>query len=215
MSIRNTLVEIALGEWERFGKDLGRNDKLIHGKAKETVEPYCDRVGDYWLAITSTEYTRLVKSFDPVRKKLDGKTKLAWSAAFISYCMNMAGAGSQFPYSAGHVTWMVKSAKNRQANKLSAPLVAYKLGEKPLMPGDLIARPRGAKASQITFANLAAQGWFESHSDIVVEVDIAARKAYVVGGNVGQSVGKASVTIDSHGSLIDTDGWIVHIENNI
>ncbi|NBB50850.1 DUF2272 domain-containing protein [Rhizobium sp. CRIBSB] len=215
MSIHSALMEIALREWTFFGKDLGRNDKLVDGKNKERVQPYCDRVGDYWLSISSTEYARLVKDYDPVRKKLDGETRLAWSAAFISYCMNMAGAGNKFPYSAGHVTWMVKAAKNRAANKLSAPLVAYRLGEKALKVGDLIARPRGGGASSVTYDNLATQGWFESHSDIVVGINLAEREAYVIGGNMGQSVGQATVKIDQKGSLIDPDGWIVHIENNI
>jgi hypothetical protein len=60
-----------------------------------------------------------------------------------------------------------------------------------------------------------AKGWFISHSDIVVEVDKEQSVAYVVGGNVGQSVSKAKVTVDSDGKLNDLDGWMVHIQNNI
>ena len=81
-----------------------------------------------------------------------------------------------------------------------------------MQPGDLIGRPR---EEGVTYDNEVAKGWFVSHSDIVVEIDKANKVAYVVGGNVGQSVSKAKVTIDDQGKLTDTDGWIVHIQNNI
>lgn len=227
MSFQEELVARALEQWEKFGRDEGREDKFIDSndnttkdettngvpnRRKETVEPFASRVANYWLAIPSAQYNDLVKKFAKAKGKLDGTVDLAWSAAFISYCMQMAGAGSSFPYAPGHVTWMILSIKNRKANKLKAPLVGYRLGEIPLQPGDLIGRPR---EEGVTYDNAVAKGWFVSHSDIVVEIDKANKVAYVVGGNVGQSVSKAKVTIDDQGRLTDTDGWIVHIQNNI
>jgi hypothetical protein len=225
MTFRTDLVDVAITEWIRFGSDLGRDDKFIDkngktstdktvGKKKESVEPYRSRVADYWLAINSTEYKNLVKMYENRRGKLDGDTKLAWSAAFISYCFQSAGAGTVFPYSAGHVTWMNLAIKNGKAGKHKAPLVGYKPGDKPLQVGDLIGRPRGGGVLP-TYDTAVAKGWYESHSDIVVEVDIPNRKAYVIGGNVGQSVSKDVVTIDAEGHLNDDGGWIVHIVNNI
>jgi hypothetical protein len=126
--------------------------------------------------------------------------------------MQMAGAGSNFPYSSGHTTWIILSIENRRSGKLKAALVGFRPGEIPLQPGDLIARPR---ETGITYDSAVGKGWFISHSDIVVEVDKENKVAYVIGGNVGQSVSKAKVTIDSDGKLDDPDGWMVHIQNNI
>lgn len=227
MSIRGALVARAIEQWEWFGKDEGRADKYIgpdgktttnkqtNGKAnprKETVEPYSSRVADHWLAISSKDYDNLVKKFAKEKGKLDGTVDLAWSAAFISYCMQMAGAGTAFPYAPGHATWMIKAIKNKADKKLKAALVGYKPGEIALTVGDLIGKPREAG---VTYDNAVAKGWFVSHSDIVVEVDPAKKVAYVIGGNVGQSVSKAKVKITADGKLNDDGGWIVHIQNNI
>ena len=197
MSFREELVRKAIEQWEWFGKDEGRNDKYIgpDGKTtakkttgsktnprKETVEPYASRIADYWLAIPSKDYDRLVKLFAKSKGKLDGTVNIAWSASFISYCMQVAGAGPAFPYAPGHATWMVKSIKNKKAGKLKADLVGYKPGEIPLQVGDLIGKPREAG---VTYDNAVAKGWFESHSDIVVKIDAAAKTAHVIGGNVG------------------------------
>jgi hypothetical protein len=210
-----------------FGRDEDGEDKFIDAawnttknktsngvpnRRKETVDPFSGHVANYWLGIPSKQYDDLVKKFAKAKGRLDGTVDLAWSAAFISYCMQMAGAGSNFPYSSGHATWMVQSIKNRRNGKLKAALVGFRLGEILLKPGDLVARPR---QDGITYDNPVAKGWFISHSDIVVEVDKQNGVAYVVGGNVGQSVSKAKVTIDSDGNLNDKDGWMVHIQNNI
>lgn len=111
MPIKTALVDRAIREWKSFGEDLGRNDKFIDpaGKTttakqtgghanprKETVEPFASRVADFWLAIPSDAYNKLVAENAKDRGKLDGTIDLAWSAAFISYCMRMAGAGPLF-----------------------------------------------------------------------------------------------------------------------
>jgi hypothetical protein len=227
MAFRDDLVARAIAEWSWFGKDLGRNDKFVDASGatttnagtaakpnprKETVQPYCDRVADYWLAISSADYKDLVSKYAKAKGKLDGTVDLAWSAAFISYCMQMAGAGSAFPYAPGHSTWIVKSIKNRVAGKLGAGLVGYRPGEIPLAVGDLIGKPREAG---VTYDTAIQKGWFTSHSDIVVDIDTANKVAHVIGGNVGQTVGKSQVAIKANGALNDPGGWIVHIQNNI
>ncbi len=221
MAFRDDLISRVIAEWEWFGKDEGSSDHFVKpdGKTttsgghprKETVEPYNTRVADYWNAIESADYKRLVKLKKPPNGKLDGRVTLAWSAAFISYCMQMAGAGASFPYSSGHFAWMTKSIRNRKNNKLSAPLVGYRLGEKPLVAGDLIAKPRVAG---VNYDNALTHGWFESHSDIIVEVDAANSAAYIIGGNVGQTVSKVKLDLKADGTP-KGGGWIVHIQNNI
>src|SRR5262245_36007651 len=108
MSFRDELVARPGGEWEWFEKDEHRNDKFVDpsGKTttqektgaivnprKESVNPYSSRVADYWMAIPSASYNKLVKEFAASKGKLDGTVNIAWSAAFVSYCMQQAGAG--------------------------------------------------------------------------------------------------------------------------
>lgn len=212
MSFREDLVRRAIAEWEWFGKGEGRQDHLVHDHRKETVEPFASRVGDYWLAISSADYDRLVTAFAKKKGKLDGTVDLAWSAAFISYCMQTAGAGKLFPYAPGHATWMVKSIANKQQGKLGASIVGYEIGEKALTVGDLVGKTRTAS---VTYDNAVAEGWFVSHSDIVVEIDLTRKVAHTIGGNVGQTVSKATVDIDANGKMKPAAGWIVHIVNNI
>lgn len=226
MAFQDDLAAIALEEWEWFGKDVGDADRLIGGKHKEAVEPYASRVGDYWLSIPSSSYDRLVKAYAKTLGKLDGTvTKLPWSAAFISYCFNMAGAGPQFPYSSGHATWINKAINNRRAKKMGASLVGFRSGETAVAIGDVFGRARLGLG--VAFDNapdfvkpggdpVKDKGWYESHSDIVVEIDNAKRKAYLIGGNVGQSVAKVEIDLDANGHAVPGTGrYFVHIKNQI
>lgn len=214
---RDHLVNRATAEWEYFGKDKGDDDHQIKIKGistdKETAEPFATRVGDYWLSIDAKDYANLVENFAKKKGKLDGTVrKLPWSAAFISYCMQMAGAGTEFPYAPGHATWIVKSIKNKTAKKTSAPLVGYRPGEEVVKIGDLVGNTR---KKGVTYDNAVATGWFISHTDIVVEVDTAAKLFRTIGGNVGQSVSQKTFNLDKDGKIASGSGLLVHIRNNI
>ncbi len=127
--------------------------------------------------------------------------------------MQKAGGGNQFPYSAGHAKWIVRSIKNKQEGKTKAALVGYKTDELALRVGDLVGAPR---ESGVTYKNAVAKGWFSSHTDVIVEIDLANKRAYAIGGNVGQSVARTALKIDGNGMLTDTSRpWFVHIRNNI
>ncbi|OQP85673.1 hypothetical protein BTR14_14495 [Rhizobium rhizosphaerae] len=216
MSFIDAVKAIAFKEWEFFGKDEQGSDHFVHGAPKETVEPYASRIGDYWLSIPSDDYDQKVKQYAPKLGKLDGTIRvLPWSAAFISYVMQSAGAGHAFPYSSGHYTWIRKAIENAAAQKHFAPLVGYPLSSYPLQVGDLIGGPRG-EYSKLHYEDVLKTGWFKSHSDLIVEIDREKRKAYAIGGNVGQSVARTEVDLDADGKLADGKRpWFVHIRNNI
>ncbi|WP_299844154.1 DUF2272 domain-containing protein [uncultured Roseovarius sp.] len=227
MTFNQVLYDVTVGEWDWFGSDEGKSDHYIDpdgnttlekksggstNPRKETVKPYSQRIGDYWLSIPSKDYNKLVKGFAKDKGKLDGTVNLAWSAAFISYCMQTAGAGTSFPYSSGHYKWMNKAIRNRQKGHAKAALVGYRPTEIPLAVGDLLGKPRG---DGVTYENAPSTGWYTSHSDIVVEIDTAAKQAFIIGGNVGQTVSRISVDITDDGRLASTGSWMVHIQNNI
>lgn len=78
--------------------------------------------------------------------------------------------------------------------------------------GDLIGWSRGKK--KVTYDSAPEVGWFDSHSDIVVNIDKGSGRAYSIGGNVGQSVSKRELKVANNGKLA-SQGLLVHIRNNI
>ena len=199
MSIVSSLLEVCEAEWQFFGRSV-RN---LDGSSKVGLREYDDgawqRIGDYWREIGGAY------------KNLTGKDRgYAWSAAFISWCMRQAGAGAAFPYSAGHAKYI--NAAIRNAGDSSAPLIGHRLSGYKLKPGDLIGYWRGE--TKITFDNARKIGWYDSHTDIVVEVQ--AGKAFTMGGNVMHSVTKRAVRLGAKGDLTDkSENWFVAIQNNI
>ena len=198
------LVQIANGEWEFFGRQEWRLNGTNSDGKKEYHDGAWQRVGDYWSFIGETH---------PQYKNLDGTDRgYPWSAAFISFCMNEAGAGTKFPYSPGHATYINKAIRNADDNAANPAIVGHKLANHALKPGDLIGYWRGGTA--ITFANARSVGWYESHTDIVVE--IGNKWAKSIGGNVGHSVTKREVKLNAAGNLTDTsENWFVVIENKL
>lgn len=226
MSFIETLVSRVRTEWEWFGSDRTSEDHFIDPKGnttfedgkggkryprKETVKPYSDRIGDYWLSISSKDYDRLVKAYAASYGKLDGTVNLAWSAAFVSYCMQMAGAGKAFPYAPGHATWIVRSILAKKKGLLDAPLVGYRTSEEAVRIGDLVGR---AREKGVDYDTAVKVGWFESHTDVVVEIDRANRRALVIGGNVGQTVSEVEIALTASGTIAE-DRYMVLIRNNI
>lgn len=193
------LMKFCDTEWMFFGQSSIR----IDGKTTVGMSEYDDgawqRIGDYWRLIGGPY------------KHLTGKDRgTPWSAAFISWCMNEAGAGAKFPYSAGHATYINASIKN--VGRAGAPFIAHSPKTYALKPGDLIGYWRGAKA--ITLDNALQVGWYESHTDIVVEV--GSGFAHTIGGNVMHSVTKREVKLGAAGELIDrSENWFVSIATNI
>ena len=128
-----------------------------------------------------------------------------WSAAFISYVVKQAGApASAFKFSNAHRTYIydafaatVAEQTKESGEQLyrACPLTATKP-----RPGDLVCQQREpslADASEEVVrerirselgGSAAARSVRRTHCDVVASVDAKARKVYVIGGNVIQSV---------------------------
>jgi hypothetical protein len=199
-SIVPKLLDVALDEWGFFGGgQINLNGTVVDGK-KEYHDGAWQRVADYWRFIGGAY------------QNLTGKDRgYPWSAAFVSFCMHEAGASNRFPYSAGHARYLNKAIENA-ANGNSGPIVGRRLSEYPLKPGDLIGYWRGE--TKVTFDTARQIGWYESHSDIVVEV--ANGHAYSIGGNVSHSVTRRQVRLNGEGKLTDkSENWFVVVQNNM
>lgn len=200
-SFTSKLIAICDREWEFFDRSIIRLDGTMQIGKKEYEDGAWQRVNDYWRFIGGGY------------QNLTGKDRgQPWSAAFISWCMNEAGAGNKFPYSASHAKYINQAIKNSKSESINSAILGHPLSGYKLKTGDLIGYWRGA--TMISFDNATQVGWYESHTDIVVEIGNGI--AYTIGGNVRHSVTKRAVKLGPNGDLVDTSQkWFVAIENKI
>jgi hypothetical protein len=209
---RAAVVAVALREWRLFGQNVADPEAEAARVIKPEREPgLWQRVGEYWwlgLNAGSKESGWTGKHdgngvvFAP---QDDGD--YAWSAAFISYVMRIAGAGKRFPYSADHADY-INAARRVSLGQSNAWLVsAQRLQDYAPRLGDLVCFGRG-KAKGLQFEDLPTPGLFPSHCDIVVDTGTPGQIS-VIGGNVEDSVTMNSVPVTADGKLATPEGIVL------
>jgi hypothetical protein len=207
---RSAAIAVATREWRVFGSPINDSqpnaDDIFEDQAAqikpERLQGLWQRVGEYWwLGMPNGEaeqrwtgkHDAQGNEFPP---QVDGR--YAWSAAFISYVMRIAGAGARFPYAASHSAYINIAARHNPQYAIQA--------EDPALyapvPGDLICLGR-ASAKAIRFTDLPA-GEFPSHCDIVTDVQPGALT--VIGGNVQDAVTMKHVPVTDTGMIATPDG---------
>ncbi len=210
---RSAVVAITLREWRLFGAPVDDDPPGLHPPAAEKPERQqglWQRVGEYWWlglnagqrdARWTGEHDAAGRVFPP-----DQDGRYAWSAAFVSYVMRIAGAGGGFPYAAAHHIY-INAARRGDRGIL---LVAERPEEYAAQPGDLICMSR--TAIPLRYDDLPA-GRFPAHCDIVVAREDAALD--VVGGNVDDAVTMKHVPVTPGGTLADARyPWFVVLRVN-
>ncbi len=207
---RADAVAIALREWRLFSQPVDDDPPgtrpIPPPDQKPEREPgLWQRVGEYWW-----------ESQDPAEREAawtgmhdaDGTlfdarrdAEFAWSAAFISYVMRVAGAGPDFPYSPNHSTYI-----NAAASGATTVLRAYPPQTTPPAPGDIICMGR-ERAAVLRFANLPTAASFPAHCDIVVQATPGLLS--VIGGNVDDAVTMKHVPVGAGGLLTGADGRVL------
>jgi len=209
---RQAVVAIALREWRLFGQNVADPD----ADATRSVKPEREaglwqRVGEYWwLGLNAGS----VESGWTGRHDGDGALfppeqdgGYAWSAAFISYVMRMAGAGNRFPYSADHADY-INAARRVSLGQAAVWLVsAERVQDYAPRPGDLVCFGRGT-ARGLRFEDLPTPGLFTSHCDIVMDTMVPGRIS-VIGGNVEDSVTMNTVPVAADGKLATPEGVVL------
>ena len=110
----------------------------------------------------------------------------AWSSAFISYLMRMAGAGDDFKYNLSHSIYITDAIKNKLENN-NKKFKGYKPDEVDVEIGDLVCYPRD---KGITYNTNAP---YVSHCDLITEIN--GNIAVGIGGNVSNSVSKKNYNL--------------------
>lgn len=162
-------------------RQIAKNEMMFwkNGQIKEGAPTHQARLAEYWRAAGITNWPAQRMVAEP------------WSAAFISFVVKQAGAGSLFKYGPSHTIFWQAAKKNRAENN-NNPFKAYRISEGKPQPGDIIMRGRQAGITYDT------TGYFKSHSDIVVSV--TPDQALVIGGNLSNSVRMYGIPL--------TDGYI-------
>jgi hypothetical protein len=206
--VRQDAVAIALREWRLFGMPVDDDDPEQRPEASGTeVKPerlpgLWERVGEYWW-IGQDPYESEVAwtgKHDGTGRPFDyvHDARFAWSAAFISYVMRIAGAGDRFPYSPNHSTYINAAASGSSTGLRSQNPAIY-----PPQIGDLICAGRG-HARLLRYADLPTQNGFPGHCGIVV--GRSANNISIIGGNVDDAVTLTHVPVGASGLLMAADG---------
>lgn len=209
---RAAVVAIATREWRLFGQRVADPDNEATRTIKpEREEGLWQRVGEYWwlgLNAGSAESAWTGQHdghgnvFPP-----DQDGDYAWSAAFISYVMRMAGAGHNFPYSADHADYINAARRVSLGHATGWVVSAERVQDYAPRPGDLVCFGRGA-ARGLRYEDLPTPGLFTSHCDVVVETTTPGQIS-VIGGNVEDSVTMNTVPVSRDGKLATPEGVVL------
>jgi hypothetical protein len=167
-------ARIASEEWERWGR----------GSRKESDPALRTVLADYWKT-----------GVGALPSGTSWWSDTPWSAAFISWVMKKAGAGADFKYSSSHTVYVHAAKQNREQGNAKA-FKAYRISEVAPRVGDLVCQPR--ENSGITYDRLDGKH-YASHCDVVTAVSPGS--ITIIGGNVGDSVSRKTLSTDAQGKL--------------
>ena len=210
---RVNVVAIALREWRLFGQPVdddppGTRPTPAPEAKPERIPGLWQRVGEYWWlgqdadrpeGVWTGKHDQYGRVFPASR---DGD--YAWSAAFVSYVMRIAGAGARFPYSPAHHTYINIAEQMASGAAHGWAVFAERLSAYAPLPGDLICTSR--TTVPVRFEDLPA-GDFAAHCDIVVQTQPGS--IAVIGGNVDDAVTLKHVPVTPDGLLAGPDGRVL------
>jgi hypothetical protein len=132
-------------------------------------------------------------------------TTVPWSAVFISWCVQRAGATrAEFKFAMAHSVFVNQAIKN--ATRGEGVFHGLEITAQPPSVGDIIQNNRGGNHFDFGFAKTHTR--YESHSVIVIEVgqDTQGRFAFCLGGNESDSIRRTVVRLDSQGLIKQRQG---------
>ena len=178
------VVAIALREWRLFGQPVDDDPPdtrppPLPDQKPEREAGLWQRVGEYWWLGMNYGIPQGAWTVRRMARALifpaNVDAHYAWSAAFISYVMRIAGAGPRFPYSEAHSTYIDVAKEQRLGQAAGWLVLAERPSEYAPKPGDLICSGR-ASGKSLTYDDLPA-GRFPSHRAIVVAAAPARSKS--------------------------------------
>jgi Uncharacterized protein conserved in bacteria (DUF2272) len=182
-------VQIATQEWDFFGQQtFDLNGHTTHIGHKENEDGFSQRIGQYFLEGTNTHGVD------------GGNQSVPWSAAFISFVMKQAGAGSRFRYSTLHAVYISQAIRDRLSARTEAGFWGVRLTEERPAVGDLVCWSREPGVDY----DHQFDGVYKGHCDLIVDKN--ATTVSVIGGNVGNSVTRRPLPLNDAGFLTANEG---------
>jgi hypothetical protein len=190
---RADAIAVAMDEWRLWGMriddDWGAGYLPSEATMPQRQPGLWQRVGEYWWeGMNAAEYDNAYTgkydaagSIFPIAER----AHYAWSAAFISYVMRMAGAGERFPYAPDHAFYINYAAGAAEGQVPNPLLIAENPTSYAPRLGDLLCFGRGP-ARGLSFADLPTSSAFPAHCGIVVAGRV--HQLSVIGGNVENAV---------------------------
>jgi hypothetical protein len=197
---RLNAIAIAQREWRGFGSivdDSGPGPDMPKILRPDQQPGLWQRVGDYWWS--GQDFGAKEAGWTSVYNANGtpyAGTPPAWSAAFISYVMRAAGAGTGFVYSPLHADYINAAARGEGVVR------AERLDNYAPVPGDLVCFGRQS-ARSLRFEDLPAPRFF-GHCDIVVSA--TPGQLTVIGGNVAAAVTMKHIPTTPDGKMAGPDG---------
>ena len=199
-TIRNGVSAHALLEltfWENAGAQLVESNPAVAGK----LEDYARAAGVPNPAATAANFAATGRS-----PPTPPPNEEPWSAAFISYIMQQAGAAAgqfgSFNLNRGHDEYIKAARDNREAQDLMNPFWLTTLDEVAPEIGDLLCVNRGGGTVSfdptVVGGNLPTD--FRSHADVVTGISVNSNGDPVIvtlGGNLDNSVRQRLVPVDA------------------
>ena len=125
---------------------------------------------------------------------------VAWSAVFVSYCVQQAGATeNEFLFAQAHSRFVNAAIANADNDR--GVFRGIKISSSPLQVGDILQNNRGGTTHDFAFAR--SHDRYESHSAVVVQVVKTGSDhvAFTVGGNEGDSIRLTKVLLNKSGTV--------------
>jgi hypothetical protein len=212
---RADALAVATDEWRLWGMrvddDGGAGYVQTDATMGERQPGLWQRVGEYWWeGMNADEPDRAYTG----KHDAEGHVfpvavngHYAWSAAFMSYVMRMAGAGEKFPYAPDHAFYINEAARAAKGEVTDPLLIAEDPKTYAPRLGDLVCFGRGS-ARSLTFADLPTAHGFPAHCSIVVMGGVD--RISVIGGNVDDAVVLEHLHTDDAGILTgNRENWFV------
>ncbi|HEX2535212.1 MAG TPA: DUF2272 domain-containing protein, partial [Chitinophagaceae bacterium] len=183
--VKDAAVRIANEQFTHWTRPNG-------SRYNETDPAMTQRLQEYWAAVGLTVTAAQLQNSA-------WQEDHPWSAAFISWVMRQAGAGTAFTYASAHMRYVHAGKQNAEQRAVDNPFWTCAVTNALPEPGDLICRNRGN--SRFTYDTIQSSG--TSHCDLVTEVDYANNRMTVIGGNKSQTVNREIIRLTASG-LVDT-----------
>ncbi len=211
---RATAVAVARDEWRLWGQRVDDTDGATYVQTDVTMperQPgLWQRVGEYWWeGMNASELDAAYTGEHDAQGNIFPVAvngRYAWSAAFISYVMRIAGAGAAFPYAPDHAFYINYAARAAAGQVPNPLLIAENPATYAPRLGDLLCFGRG-RGRDLTFTDLPTTYTFPGHCSIIVAGGDGAISE--IGGNVDDAVTLSHVKVNQAGIVDDpSQHWL-------